>query len=122
MCNAERALYQLETGQLIGSLLAQGTLPNGEKIAVKKLSTTSTQGDAEFKNELKTLTMVRHKNLVQLLGFCLAGNEKLLVYELLPDRSLDKFLFGTWVSSQRIQQRITFRCLYISIHHVDLTL
>jgi molybdenum cofactor biosynthesis enzyme MoaA len=71
----------------------QGIL-SGQEVAVKRLSKGSNQGLEEVKNELVLVANLHHKNLVRLVGFSLEAGERLLVYEYMPNKSLDTILFG----------------------------
>ncbi|CAL9762123.1 unnamed protein product [Musa acuminata subsp. burmannicoides] len=72
----------------------KGRLEDGRDVAVKRLGRGSRQGVREFENEAMLLSRVQHKNVVNLYGYCAHDDDKLLVYEYIPNESLDKLLFS----------------------------
>lgn len=98
----------------------KGMFFNGQEIAVKRLSRSSGQGIEEFKNEVVLVAKLQHRNLVRILGFCLDGEEKMLIYEFMPNKSLDYFLFDrakaqeiSWPRRYKIIEGIARGMLYL---------
>ncbi|KAE8725665.1 L-type lectin-domain containing receptor kinase IX.1 [Hibiscus syriacus] len=97
----------------------RGYLPDLDMVvAVKRISRGSKQGKKEFVTEVKVISQLRHRNLVQLIGWCHDKSEFLLVYEFMPNGSLDFFLFGkkaplSWSLRFRISLGLASAILYL---------
>lgn len=88
----------------------KGALPDGQEVAVKRLSESTTQGLGQMKNELALIAKLQHKNLVRIVGVCLEEGEHLLVYEYMPNKSLDTIIFDP-DKSKKLDWGARFRIL-----------
>lgn len=93
----------------------KGVLPNGKEIAVKSLKTGSGQGEREFQAEVEIISRVHHRHLVSLVGYCITGGQRLLVYDFVPNKTLEFHLHGNFHFSLLISS------FYLH-HHVKFTL
>lgn len=102
----------------------KGQMPSGPEVAAKRLAACSGQGLLEFKNEIQLVARLQHRNLVRLLGCCIEGDqEKILVYEYMPNKSLDVFIFDNvkrelldWPKRLHIIHGISQGLLYLHEH------
>ncbi|XP_047054820.1 probable receptor-like protein kinase At2g42960 [Lolium rigidum] len=94
----ERATNGFSNEHIIGEggygVVYHGQLVNGTDVAIKKLFNNMGQAEKEFKVEVEAIGHVRHKNLVRLLGYCVEGSHRMLVYEYISNGNLDQWLHG----------------------------
>ncbi|OVA09173.1 Protein kinase domain [Macleaya cordata] len=111
------ATRNFSTDRIIGDgsfgLVYKARLSNGVTVAVKKLSNDAFQGFREFQAEMETLgkNKIRHPNLVRILGYCVSGDDRILIYEFIEKGSLDQWLHDTSLSSSLDENKINIRPL-----------
>lgn len=87
-------------------IVYRGVLRDGQVVAVKQLKFVDSQGDTDFCREVRVLSCAQHRNVVLLIGFCVEGKKRVLVYEYICNRSLDFHLHGTKTSSLDLPSRL----------------
>ncbi|KAH0906793.1 hypothetical protein HID58_038620, partial [Brassica napus] len=119
--NLYKATKGFKENQLLGAggfgKVYKGILPSGTQIAVKRVYHDAEQGMKQYVAEIASMGRLRHKNLVQLLGYCRRRGELLLVYEYMPNGSLDNYLFNnqnlTWSQRLNIIKGVASALLYL---------
>ncbi|KAK4784667.1 hypothetical protein SAY86_019035 [Trapa natans] len=84
----------------------KGVLPNGKEVAVKSLKSGSGQGEREFQAEVEIISRVHHRHLVSLVGYCIAGTQRMLVYEFVPNNTMEYHLHGKGRSVMQWESRL----------------
>ena len=95
-------LYQITNGFSAHKLLGEGGfgsvykghLPDGTYVAIKRLKDGGGQGEREFQAEVEIISRVHHRHLVSLVGYCISNNQRLLVYDFVPNNTLHYHLHG----------------------------
>lgn len=116
---AATQMYKTMIGEGGFGSVYRGTLPDGQEVAVKVRSATSTQGTREFDNEVSfnhVLSAIRHDNLVPLIGYCCENDHQILVYPFMSNGSLQDRLYGKLRSYENSLKLDSVRILFIFLH------
>ncbi|XP_076883636.1 putative receptor-like protein kinase At2g42960 isoform X1 [Bidens hawaiensis] len=121
----EQATGRFSSENVVGEggygVVYKGTLVNGTEVAVKKLLNNLGQAEKEFRVEVEAIGHVRHKNLVRLLGYCIEGTQRMLVYEYVDNGNLEQWLHGdtqesgvlTWEARMKVLLGIAKALAYL---------
>ncbi|KAD3641957.1 hypothetical protein E3N88_31181 [Mikania micrantha] len=121
----EQATHRFSNENVIGEggygVVYKGSLINGTEVAVKKLLNNLGQAEKEFRVEVEAIGHVRHKNLVRLLGYCMEGTQRMLVYEYVDNGNLEQWLHGdtqecgvlTWEARMKVLLGIAKALAYL---------
>jgi serine/threonine protein kinase len=96
----------------------KGILANGTVVAIKQLKSGSVQGEREFQAEIEIISRVHHRHLVSLVGYCITGSQRMLVYEFVPNDTLEFHLHGESLSKKKSRSKLSslihlpFQCLF----------
>jgi len=121
----EHATNRFSKENVIGEggygVVYRGRLINGSDVAIKKLLNNMGQAEKEFRVEVEAIGHVRHKNLVRLLGYCVEGIHRMLVYEYVNNGNLEQWLHGamrqhgvlTWEARMKVVLGIAKALAYL---------
>lgn len=102
-------------GNLLGQggfgYVHKGVLTSGKDVAVKSLKTGSGQGEREFQAEVEIISRVHHRHLVSLVGYCIGQGQRMLVYEFVPNKTLEFHLHGTYILCQSGSNKLWYHVL-----------
>jgi serine/threonine protein kinase len=127
-------LYQATDGFSVQKLLGEGgfgsvykgCLPDAKEVAVKQLKDGGGQGEREFQAEVEIISRVHHRHLVSLVGYCISSNQRLLVYDFMPNNTLHFHLHGMLFSFCYFLTIISIVCQYkwnkypVDLHSQDM--
>jgi serine/threonine protein kinase len=100
--------FSVKLGQVGFGVVYRGNLCDGHQVAVKMLKDSKGDGE-EFINEVASISVTSHVNVVKLLGFCLQGSKRALIYEYMPNGSLERFVFN---SNQKSENTLSWEKLF----------